>query len=288
MARLSLRFPEIMDLLVMGKLNLLAICLIEPHMTVKNGLKNGKKLIEQAIGKTKEELEYLLANQFQKIEKTEDRIRRLPVIRRVVSVNTNTHPQSMRDIPKNIFHALEDRGHLIGPTVGQKSTKHEQTQTIEIRRVKLECVVDEAVAKKLERAKDLLRVKYPKGGLNDILNEALDALLDKKDPSRKLFRKKSAPISQNKTNQNKLNQNKETTTRHIPAPIRRQVWQRDTGQCSYKSPNGKRCGERGNLHLDHVRPFALGGKHSKENLRLLCRTHNLYRAQQTFGISQRY
>ena len=81
-ARLSLQFPEIIDHVMSGNLNLVAICLLEPHMTAKNGT----ELISQAMGKTKEEIEYQLAHQFPRIEKTEDKIRRLPVIKKDVSV----------------------------------------------------------------------------------------------------------------------------------------------------------------------------------------------------------
>ncbi|MBI4040515.1 MAG: HNH endonuclease, partial [Deltaproteobacteria bacterium] len=41
--------------------------------------------------------------------------------------------------------------------------------------------------------------------------------------------------------------------------------------------------ERAYLEVDHIEPFALGGKAELENLRLLCSTHNRYRAQLTFG-----
>ena len=78
-ARLSLQFPEIIDHVMSGNLNLVAICLLEPHMTAKNGT----ELISQAMGKTKEEIEYQLAHQFPRIEKTEDKIRRLPVIKKM-------------------------------------------------------------------------------------------------------------------------------------------------------------------------------------------------------------
>lgn len=272
-ARLSCRFPEILDLLIPGKLNLLSICLIEPHMTTKNG----KNLIQQVIGKTKEQIEYLLANQFPRMEKTEDRIRRLPVIKREVPVD---EVLEQTDKPNNPDIAAS------GATVGQECTQFKQTKLVEIRRVKLECVIDEAVAKKLERARDLLRAKYPKGRLEDILNEALDSLLDKKDPERKIERVQKKEEQKKLSHQNArkdlapLNSH----TRYIPAHLKQEVWKRDRGVCTFVSSNGRRCNEKGNLHLDHIRPFALGGETDKENLRLLCRAHNHYRAQQTFGI----
>ena len=58
-------------------------------------------------------------------------------------------------------------------------------------------------------------------------------------------------------------------SRYIPAPVRRAVWRRDGGCCSYVDPHsGRRCGSRFLLELDHIVPFALGGGAEPGNLRL--------------------
>jgi len=77
---------------------------------------------------------------------------------------------------------------------------------------------------------------------------------------------------------------KRTTSRYIPQETKRKVWERDGGQCAYESPNGKRCDEKGFLEIDHIEPWALGGKSFEENLRLLCSQHNRWRAERTFGV----
>lgn len=71
--------------------------------------------------------------------------------------------------------------------------------------------------------------------------------------------------------------------RSIPAAIRREVWRRDAGRCTFASSDGTRCGSRWKLELDHVKPVALGGAATLENLRLRCRTHNLLHAEAAFG-----
>jgi hypothetical protein len=64
----------------------------------------------------------------------------------------------------------------------------------------------------------------------------------------------------------------------------REVHQRDSGQCTFVSADGKRCSERGFLELHHHdRPFARGGEATVENLRLVCRTHNALFAERDFG-----
>ena len=63
-------------------------------------------------------------------------------------------------------------------------------------------------------------------------------------------------------------------SRYIPVPVRREVWRRDGGCCSYVDPHsGRRCGSRFLLELDHIVPFALGGSAEPGNLRLHCSAH---------------
>jgi len=63
-------------------------------------------------------------------------------------------------------------------------------------------------------------------------------------------------------------------TRHIPSAIRRAVLQRDDFSCSYIAADGTRCNCRSHLHIDHVKPFSLGGRHTVGNLRVFCAAHN--------------
>jgi HNH endonuclease len=74
--------------------------------------------------------------------------------------------------------------------------------------------------------------------------------------------------------------------RHCPAAVARAVFLRDGQQCSYVSPDGRRCSARRFLELDHVLPWAMGGEGTIENLRLRCRAHNQRYARQYFGKSR--
>ena len=59
--------------------------------------------------------------------------------------------------------------------------------------------------------------------------------------------------------------------RAIPAAVKRQVWQRDGGRCSYLDrQTGRRCNSRHMIEIDHIMPYALGGGADPGNLRLLC------------------
>jgi 5-methylcytosine-specific restriction endonuclease McrA len=74
-----------------------------------------------------------------------------------------------------------------------------------------------------------------------------------------------------------------TRGRYIPAAIRRQVWQRDEGRCTFVTESGRRCEARGAVEFDHVEPLARGGPSTVENLRVRCRAHNPYEAERMFG-----
>jgi 5-methylcytosine-specific restriction endonuclease McrA len=70
--------------------------------------------------------------------------------------------------------------------------------------------------------------------------------------------------------------------RSIPAAVKREVWRRDAGRCSFSGPDGL-CGETAFLEYHHVIPFAAGGPSDASNLQLRCRAHNAYEARMYFG-----
>ena len=70
---------------------------------------------------------------------------------------------------------------------------------------------------------------------------------------------------------------------YISSRIKNEIYLRDHGQCTYQNKEGIRCRAKTGLHLDHIRPFALGGETALENLRLRCAGHNLRSAMDVFG-----
>ena len=77
---------------------------------------------------------------------------------------------------------------------------------------------------------------------------------------------------------------KRSLSRYIPAAIKRRVWTRDGGCCTFVDPkSGRRCGSRTLIQIDHIHPFALGGRSDDAaNLRLLCFQHNQLEAERWF------
>jgi hypothetical protein len=76
-------------------------------------------------------------------------------------------------------------------------------------------------------------------------------------------------------------------SRYIPASVKRTVWKRDRGQCTYvDAKTRRRCESRHALQYDHEIPYAWGGATSESNLRLRCFSHNAYTARKQ-GLSRR-
>ncbi len=77
-----------------------------------------------------------------------------------------------------------------------------------------------------------------------------------------------------------IRQKKSTATVAVKSvTLKRAILNRDQS-CQFQS-EGKICGSRWNLNIDHIRPRWAGGGNAKDNLRVLCQKHNnhLYRQQ---------
>ena len=85
----------------------------------------------------------------------------------------------------------------------------------------------------------------------------------------------TADAAMHKVPTNSVNAN----TRYIPQSIKHIVWQRDRGVCT-------NCGSRRHLNYDHIKPLALGGGTTSQNLRLLCFQCNQRAGIRTFGVDK--
>ena len=120
---------------------------------------------------------------------------------------------------------------------------------------------------------DLLGHQVPRGDIAKVYALAVRELVDRME--RKRFGKCTDP----RTGRRRSN----PYARYIPNEVKRAVWQRDGGQCTYESESGRRCEARGDVEFDHVVECARGGQPTVENLRLRCRGHNQHTAEQTYG-----
>jgi hypothetical protein len=181
-------------------------------------------------------------------------------------------------------------------------------------RYKVQFTASQALHDKLNEARDLLHDQIPNGEIAAIVELALDLLITQKKNRR--FAQMARPRKQRAANsepaaaattrdekqvpegtwtgdntlvhgpaaESSPNRKRpQPDARYIPRALRREVYARDGGQCSFLSENGTRCCSRRNLEFHHIAPFARGGASSVKNLSLMCRAHNALLAERDYG-----
>ena len=139
-------------------MTLTTVKLISPYLT-----ENNKELIfKETDQKSTREVEKVLAALFPQEEEVLDTIRKLPLEKTA---------QNLTRSGTSTLSKIRAKG-IIKPMT--------------VQRVKIELSASEGLAKKIQRAKELLRHKYPHGKLEDLVREAFELLLEKKDPQRKI------------------------------------------------------------------------------------------------------
>jgi HNH endonuclease len=144
--------------------------------------------------------------------------------------------------------------------------------------------VRERAARRCEDWRRLARrPNRPNGDLSAVLREAVRCALEMHgkrkgavEPSRKVKAPAAKEVDEG-------GQRAPMAREPIPAAVRREVWKRDGGTCSWRGDDGRRCGSTWKLELDHVVPAALGGRSTVNNLRICCASHNRLHAEQIFG-----
>jgi hypothetical protein len=130
----------------------------------------------------------------------------------------------------------------------------------------LRATVDRRFKDDLETLCRLLAHKVPDGDLTKVLHEAVRCAVERHGkrrgavpPSRKASR--PAPPARK--------------TREPAAEVKRKVWERDGGRCTYVAPDGRRCDCCWQLEFDHIDETKPA---TADNTRLCCRPHNMARA----------
>jgi hypothetical protein len=143
-------------------------------------------------------------------------------------------------------------------------------------RYRYQLTIDTETRDLLALVKDLLRHVGPSGDDGAIMKRALLLLVS--DLSRKKF---GTPETRDRGRG--TGRRTASDSRYVPADVKQAVFLRDRGRCAFTGSQGHRCGERGFLEFHHVKPYAVGGKATVQNLELRCRSHNQYEARSYFS-----
>jgi len=249
-ARAARQFPAIFHAIAEGRVHLTGVCLIVPHLTAENA----RGLIEAASHKRKFEIEEFLARHFQLPEAS---------VRPITPIHPEIRQSESGGLPASSEGALAhlpDLQSTLPPAVPE--------------RYLLQVIIAKSTQDKLRHLRDLLSHAVPNGDVAQVLDRAFDALIAQIE-KRKIGATTGRPRRQ-RTPMGK---------RCVSAEVRRAVWDRDRGRCTFVGARGRRCKARKFLEFDHVDPVARGGAATVERMRLRCRTHNQYEAERAFGTA---
>ncbi len=261
-ARAARRFPVILGPLAAGSVNLTTVRLLGPHLTPDNH----RGVLESARGKRKAEVEEIVAR-LAPFPEVPAFIRKLPGLKPALP------PPEFRGPAGQVVPFAP------APAAPHPPSSHPrpsgEVTPLAPDRYRLQCTIGGATLEKLRLAKDMLRHAIPSGDDATILDRAFTSLLA--DLARTKFAAAESPQPPRAA---------APRSRHVPAEVKRAVWVRDLGRCAFVAPDGRRCNERAFVEFHHVRPYAVGGAASAENIQLRCRRHNDYEARVYFGTGQ--
>jgi hypothetical protein len=264
-ARLARRIPGVLEALRTGDVTLTAVGLLGPHLTPGNV----EELLVAARHKSKREIEEIVAASAPKPDSPAS-VRKVPV--RAAGRRDAGNSGQQRAPAAAASRESINSAHAALPVSGAHSpVRPDVIAPLAPERYKVQFTATRELHDKLRRAQDLLRHTIPDGDIAAVVDRALTLLVED------LERRKLAATPRPRPPQSLTSE-----SRYIPAAVKRIVWARDAGQCTFVGAQG-RCTERGFLEFHHLVPFAAGGETSAGNISLRCRAHNQYEAEKFFG-----
>jgi hypothetical protein len=311
-ARTARRFPVVLEMVARGELHLGAIHLLARHLTAENH----EWVLERARHKSSREVERLVAELAPQAD-VASRVRALPqrpgdceVVGAcaVIAADEGSAVDAKNEDSLNSVRAGsagDERGSAVGdrdrrsPESAQVRTAAKPIVPLSPRRYKIEITIDEATHDKLRSLQDLLGRSATGRDPAAIISRAIEILLDRTlarragltdrpQPGKRAtpadVRRPGRPAATT-SDAAAASSARRQPSRIIPATVRREVWQRDSGRCCYVDARGRRCSETSNVEFHHRYPFALGGPPTPQNIELRCAAHNQYQADLDFGRS---
>ena len=256
-ARLARRFPAIFSALAEGRLHLSALTLLAPHLIEDSA----EELLAAAEHKSKSEVETLLAERFPKPDL-------LAWVAPMPTPSAELAPVQADSTPDQL-----SPGRVEAPFIPSAAGERPRVKPLSAQSFAVQFTLSRNAHEKLRRAQELLGHTSGGADIAQVFERALDLLI----PA--LEKRKFAATDRPRRPAPRSSEN----PRRLPARVRRAVWKRDQGRCTFVSESGHRCEARQGLQFDHVLEVARGGESSVANLRLLCPAHNQLEAERAFG-----
>ena len=275
-ARTCRRFPVILDALASGALSLTSARLLSPHLTRENH----EAVLARASGRSRREIEALVAELAPRPD-VPSSVRKLPGVTSPAPVSVPAPPPAIEVKPTAVM-PKESAPPMSAPAA-RPATRRPIVETTSPERYRVQFTIGKESHDKLRRVQALLRREIPDGDPGAIFDRAIALLLERVQKEKLgAATKPRAPRAIRPGADSQVSSGR-LTSRHTPSHIKRSAWRSDGGQCAFVSKDGRRCTERAFLEFHHVRPYALGGPTTTENISLRCRRHNQYEAELVFA-----
>ncbi len=271
-AKASNAHPELLLALASGNISLAVAALLARHLTGENC----DDLLERCAGKSKSWVEELLASmgKVQSPQRSSLRPLFVPAPPQDTS-HTNTSP----------FSENSEKAPFVAeaiPPIAQP-VKHQLVH-------QLRCTITNETKANLLRLAEVLGIVDPLNKLEQLIAKASEIALQAKDPALRAHKRTleaTTPTAENEaassTPPPSPSSAGEKRSRAIPVLLRRQVLRRAEFQCEYVGIDGRRCGQKTGLEIDHQLPFSWGGEHSLQNLEVLCYPHHKRKTEEQQG-----
>jgi hypothetical protein len=249
-ARVARRFPQIFEAIADGRLHVSGVAVLAPHLTDENV----DGMIAEATHRRKMDIEVIVARLAPRPD-VPDQVRALAPA-----------PQAIAGDPR--FELAP------GPNLEQPAEPFTLVKPLAPERFAFQTTIGQATREKLEQARALMSHQNPSGDMAVVLDAALDALIERLEKQK--FAKTRRPRAAKAREEG-------ADPTYIPAEVRRAVYERDRGQCTFTSADGVRCAERRFLEFDHTTMVCRGGQPTVDGLRLRCKPHNQHAAELALG-----
>ena len=276
-ARACRRFPVVLDLLASGALSLTSVRMLNPHLTPENH----EAVLARASGRSRREIEALVAELAPR-PNVPSSVRKLPVTPSAPTPLLMTAPPPPIEIKPTTVMAPESAPPMSAPTA-LPAARRPIVETTSPDRYRVQFAIGKESHDKLRRVQALLRREIPDGDPGAIFDRAIALLLERVEKKKLGAATKPRASRSIRPGTDSQASDGRLTSRHTASHVKRSAWRDDGGQCGFVSKDGRRCTERTFLEFHHIRPYALGGPTSAENISLRCRRHNQYEAELVFG-----
>ena len=269
----------ILELLASGKMSLTSVRLLSGTLTMENH----EAVLARASDRSRREIEALVAELAPQPD-VPSSVRKLPSALPVSPARPGFSSSSATPVQAAIAVATEPAPPVSAPP--PLPTRRPIVEATSPDRYRVQFTIGKESHDKLRRLQALLRREIPDGDPAVIFDRALTMLLEKVEKQKLGARSKSAkraPARPIRPGTDNRSTGDRPASRHIPADVQRAASERDRDQCAFVSKDGRRCTERAFLEFHHIRPYALGGQATVDNISLRCRRHNQYEAELVFG-----